>query len=268
MKLRVSCVQFRSHLGEIEHNLSQMGEWCERAASQDSQIVVFPEACLTGYCRPREMIELAQPFDGELRERIAQLAIDCRLLVAFGMPERDGGNCYNTIIAVGTDGTVLGHYRKTHLWAAEEKWATPGDALVAFDFQHVRFGMMLCYDTRFPEVARSLALQGCQVLLVSSAWRSSHAHEWRFCVRARALDNGVFVAGSDALLEAEHFRCAGASIIAGPDGSVVTESDLQTDSMITAELDFDWLNQRRDDLPLLRQRRPALYGQVTNATLH
>ena len=262
MKFRLACVQFRSELGAVEHNLAHMAKWCARAAAENVAVVVFPECCLTGYCRPRQMAELAQPFSGSLQERIAALAQKNKITLVFGMPEKDGEARYNALIAIGAQGETLAHYRKMHLWAAESKWAQPGSAYAAFKTDAAHFGLWLCYDTRFPEVARVHALQGVEVALVASAWRSSHVEEWRLCARARAIEYGIFVAGSDALLQAEHFQCAGGSIIAGPDGGVLALAEKEQEGMIVAEVDISVLKTRRADLPLLQQRRPELYGSL------
>lgn len=263
MKFRMACVQFRSHLGEIEYNLSQLARWCEHARSQGVKVVIFPEACLTGYCRARQMVDLAQPFEGALRARISEIARAYEIFFVFGMPEREGENIYNALIALDAEGNELGRYRKTHLWAAESKWAMPGDQFISFETKYAHFGLMLCYDTRFPEVSRTLALRGVEVALVASAWRSTHVEEWRLCARARALDNGIFLAGSDAILAAEHFTCAGGSLIAGPDGQTMALANYGEEGMITAEIDTERIAERRRDLPLLQQRRPELYGKLS-----
>lgn len=262
MKFRLACVQFRSRLGDLEYNLAQMAAWCARAAAGNVAVLVFPECCLTGYCRPRQMSELAQPFSGKLKERIAAMAQENQTIIVFGMPEKERARIYNTLIAVGANGETLARYRKMHLWAAESKWAQPGNEYVTFNTEWAHFGLWLCYDTRFPEVARVHALQGIEVALVASAWRSSHVEEWRLCAQARAIDNGIFVAGSDALLEAEHFQCAGGSIIAGPDGGVLALAEKGKEEMIATEIDTATIKSRQADLPLLQHRRPELYGNL------
>ncbi len=267
MNFRLACVQFRSRLGAIDYNLARMAQWCEHAAAQNVRVLVFPEACLTGYCRPRSMAELAQPFAGELRERVAHIARANKMLFTFGMPEREGEATFNTMIAMGANGEMLARYRKMHLWAAESKWAQAGDEYVTFKTEPAHFGLWLCYDTRFPEVARVHALRGVEAALVASAWRSSHVEEWRLCARARAIDNGIFVAGSDAVLEADHFNCAGGSIIAGPEGSVLALAEKGQEGMIVAEIDLAALHERRKDLPLLLHRRPELYRELVKQGL-
>jgi predicted amidohydrolase len=255
-------VQFRYRLGDVEYHLAQIEKWCARAAAEEAAVVLFPECCLTGYCRPREMAELAQPFTGGLKERLAEIAQKNRITFAFGMPEKEGPVNYNTMMALGARGETLGRYRKMHLWAAESKWAQPGNEFVSFKTELAHFGMWLCYDTRFPEVARVHALQGVEVALVASAWRATHVEEWRLCARARALDNGIFVAGSDAVLDADHFKCAGGSIITGPQGDVLALAKKNQEGMIVAEIDTGMLAARREDLPLLQHRRPELYGSL------
>lgn len=261
MKFLLACIQFRARLGDVEYNLAQMAQWCARAAAEKAAVALFPECCLTGYCRPRQMAELAQPFSGKIKERLAEIAQQSNLMLVFGMPEKEGQQNYNALIAIGPQGETLGRYRKMHLWAAESKWAQPGNEFVTFKTEQAHFGLWLCYDTRFPEVGRIHALQGVEVALVASAWRSSHVEEWRLCARARALDNGIFVAGSDAILDADHFQCAGGSIIAGPDGGILACAEKNREGMIVAEIDTALLAKRREDLPLLQHRRPELYGR-------
>src|SRR5262245_8231250 len=130
MKFRLACVQFRSALGDLERNLTQVADWSSRAAAEEVAVVVFPECCLTGYCRPREMAELAQPFSGKLRQRAAEIAQKNKLMLTLGMPEKVGEYRYNTLIAIGANGELLARYRKMHLWAAESKWAQPGNEYV------------------------------------------------------------------------------------------------------------------------------------------
>ncbi len=265
MKFHLACVQFRSRLGDTAYNLAQMAAWCERAAAENIAVAVFPECCLTGYCRPRQMAELAQPFSGELAERMAAIAQKSRITFAFGLPEKEGSRNYNTLIVIGANGEMLARYRKMHLWAAESKWAQPGNEYITFQTELAHFGLWLCYDTRFPEVGRVHALAGVEVALVASAWRSSHVEEWRLCARARAIDNGIFLAGCDALLDADHFQCAGGSIIAGPQGSVLAAAEKNQEGMIVAEIDTALIHSRRVDLPLLQHRRPELYGKLCDA---
>ncbi|MGH7496978.1 MAG: carbon-nitrogen hydrolase family protein [bacterium] len=262
MKFRLACVQFRSALGDLEHNFAQVADWCSRAAAENVAVVVFPECCLTGYCRPRQMAELARPFSGELRERAAEIAQKHKIMFTLGMPEKEGECNYNALMAIGANGELLARYRKMHLWAAECKWAQPGNEYVTFQTALAHFGLWLCYDTRFPEVGRIHALAGVEVALVASAWRSSHVEEWRLCARARAIDNGIFVAGSDALLDADHFQCAGGSIIAGPEGSVWASAVKGKEEMIIVEIDTKIIASRREDLPLLQHRRPELYKSL------
>ena len=259
MKFKIACIQYSSRLGDVEYNLSQMAFWSERAAKQNVAVAVFPEACLTGYCPPQKMIKLALSFAGPLRERIIAIAKKNNILLVFGMPEKDGDQIFNSMIAVSPIGDVLGCYHKTHLWPTEYKWASPGDRFVTFETELAHFGMLLCYDTRFPEAARSLALQGVEVILIGSAWRATHAHEWRFCVQARALDNGVYIAGSDTLLDAKHHKCLGSSLIVGPSGQILTQADFGKECLIVAEIDPALLHAQRHDLPLLQHRRPELY---------
>ena len=127
-----------------------------------------------------------------------------------------------------------------------------------FDMGGVRYGGWICYDTRFPEVGRAAAIGGAEVGLVPTAWLGP-TEEWRLALRARALDNGIFVAGADIISKDPGLRCRGASMIAGPHGEILAQAQEDNEGIIWADLSQETLTKQRERLPLLKHRRTDLF---------
>jgi predicted amidohydrolase len=253
----IACAQFVCAPGDIARNTSLMIEMAEQAASVRARVVLFPELCLSGYCAPSEAARLAVSADGPEVSRLHAAAREMGVAMCFGLPERAADGLYNSMAFVDTDDRPPVVYRKIHLWVTERGWAAEGKRLVSFGLDGLRCGMWICYDSRFPEVARALALQGVTLALVGSAWFGPAA-EWELAVKARALDNGIFVAGAAVKGSFGDVRFHGESMIVDPHGNVlVRASEAEEECVIAAECDGRIVDAFRNRLPLLQDMRPA-----------
>jgi predicted amidohydrolase len=263
METKIACAQFVPHSGDTDANLDRMASLCEQ--TDDSELVIFPELAITGYLAPPDMAHIAEPLQGPLFARLREIAGDTGRAVATGFAEKDvgTGNRHNTLVVVDSDGNLVLRYRKTHLWRGEELWAEPGTRFpVAICGQNV-IGGWICYDTRFPEVARLVALAGAQTAVVASAWLGP-ASEWELAVRSRAMDNNMFVAAAALQGHAPDgspFR--GGSLIVGPSGEVLASAEEGTETVISAVIDLSEIIRRRERMMLLRDRRVSLYGDIS-----
>ena len=159
---------------------------------------------------------------------------------------------------IGPDGRLAAVRRKAHLFGGEPRWASPADDARVFDLGGVRCGAWVCYDTRFPELARRLALDGATLGLVAAAWLGP-VEEWELAVRARAMDNGIFVAAAALQGEGRGMTFRGTSLIADPHGRVIARA-ASGDGVITAAYDEAAIAECRARLPLLEHRRADLLG--------
>src|SRR5215831_4937883 len=237
---RVAAVSMNGFLGEAERVLNAVAGWCERAAAEKADLVLFPELVVHGHCTPNTW-ELAEPVpDGPSVRRLIQLARHFRLILCVGLSEKERDVVYNTQVLVGPDG-YLGKQRKLHLSRDEVFFYKGGRDLTVFDLGPCKVGIVICYDNQFPEVARVLALRGADVLLMphaarfktwddtpegeAAARRYSHAFLKKYALRARA--NACFVVLADQAGRACQFghrprdsenqpHLAGAAIIWGP----------------------------------------------------
>lgn len=201
--MRVGLVQFRAS-SSADDNVARLLGWIGRCADDGATLVVCPEAAMHGFGRPADSLaDVAEPLDGRFVTALQAVAAGRGITVVAGMFERgESALPWNTVVAVGPSG-LLGRYRKLHLfdaagWRESDRLAgaaVDGEALLVFDCDGLRVGVLTCYDLRFPELARALVDNGATALAVPAAWVAGPLKEdqWRVLLRARAIENGTWV---------------------------------------------------------------------------
>ena len=253
--VRIACAQYAARNGDVTANLALISSLAAQAETAGAKLLVLPELGVTGYVRPELVPGLAEPIPGPISESLAVLARQHRLAIAAGLAEREPrGRLRNTMLLLGADGRELLRYRKVHLWDTEKAWATPGDGFPVARLGDLTIGQWICYDNRFPEAARSLAKAGAQVAFSAAAWFGP-AEEWELTLRARALDNGIFTAGS--VLLGPHFH--GTALIVDPHGTVLARGEPGVNQIITADIDLAVIARFHQRIPLLSHLRPKSY---------
>ena len=260
MKTTIACGQFVPAPANMGHNAELMSGQAREAVSRGARLIVFPELCLSGYLPADEMRGVAVAVDSPEIRGLQETARRVSISICFGFAERtSSGLLHNSAGFVDASGALLAVYRKVHLWDAEGEWATAGREFRAFDGGDFRCGMLICYDARFPEAARSLALSGASLGMVATAWLGP-AEEWELAARARAMDNGMFVAAAALQGAGRGFEFHGASLIVDPHGRVIGRARDGVDEVVVAEYDDEVVSRFRARLPLLRHRRPEAYA--------
>jgi predicted amidohydrolase len=269
--VRAAAVQLTSTV-DRERNLATADRLTRAAAAAGAELVVLPEkwAVLATY---EETAAAAEPFDGPAltwaRSVARELGIDLLAgSIAERIPDRDRGS--NTSVHFGPDGEVRAIYRKMHMFDVEVSGKTyreseheaPGDEVVLSELAGgVELGLTICYDLRFPELFRILAVRGARILTVPSAFTVPTTRDhWEPLLRARAIENQAFVIGANQIgRHAEGFRSGGRSMIVDPWGVVLAQAP-DGETFITAELDLDRQAEIRRALPSLANRRPQAYA--------
>lgn len=260
--LALAVAQF-APTADADANVETIADMTAIAAARGAQVVVFPEYS-SYFVDPfdESLAQNAQDLDGPFTRALAELAGEHGVHIVAGLLERGGaGRVRNTVVAVDGGG-VVALYRKLHLYDAfgqrESDWVEPGELAEAqtFEVGGLRFGLMTCYDLRFPEVGRMLADAGAEVFLVPAEWVRGplKEHHWRTMVHARAIENTVFVAAADHPPPLG----VGASMIVDPQGVELAGVGTATDVAV-AHLDLDSVDRVRRVNPALRLRR---YGIV------
>ena len=288
--IRVAAVSMNSLLGQPQRNLATMAEWCEKAAREKAELVVFPELVVHGHCTPNTW-ELAEPIpEGPSVQRLLEVARRTGMILSFGMSEKERDIVYNAQVLVGPQG-YIGKQRKLHPSRDEVMLYKGGREIVVFDIGKCKVGLVICYDNWFPEIARILALRGADVILMPHAAREqgwddtpeseAAARRRAFdsctsCYAMRARENACFCVYTDQAGRAGYVDTyprdhpnqphhPGAAVFFGPDGSVLkaTQTERICDEMIVQDLDPALLaGPRGHPNYTLRNRRPELFGEL------
>jgi predicted amidohydrolase len=276
-------------LGEPERVLAAIDVWCERAAAEKADLVLFPELVVHGHCTPQTW-ELAEPVpEGPSTRKLSDLARRHRLVLSAGLSEKERDVVYNTQVLVGPDG-YIGKQRKLHLSRDEVNYYKGGRDILVFDIGRCKVGTVICYDNQFPEVARILALRGAEVLLMPHAarfkpWADTpeaeaaarrHSHDFVAVYALRARENACFAVLTDQAGRAgtldnypkDHENQphhAGVALIWGPDGEILASAQRERvqEEMIVTDLDPTLLWRERSLANYtLRTRRAELFSEL------
>lgn len=253
-----------------QDNLAKAGEMISSAANKGAQILVLPEMFNAPY-QTDQIAEYAESHPGLSTSFLSDLARKNKIfLVGGSIPEKDPeGRIYNSSFIFDEEGTVIGQHRKIHLfdidipgqiYFKESQVFTAGDKLQLISYHGLIVAVVICYDIRFPELARMAALQGAHILIIPAAFNhmTGPAH-WELLMRTRAVDNQLFVvAASPALNPEAIYQAWGHSMVVDPWGKVISEGDSDEDT-IYADLDLTMINKVRRELPLLKHRRTDIY---------
>jgi predicted amidohydrolase len=272
-EITVAIVQMKPRLGEPEENLVKMSELIASIASQQKvDLIVFPELITSGNELGVRFTDIAQRVPGPTINLIAQRANDFGIYIAFGMAtkEKVESVLYNSAILVGPDGELIEVITKSicvvkNAWRSVKALSCPSQKT-----EIGNIGLMIGYDLAYPEVARSMALEGADLLCVLSNWEAAHIDEWKTYLRSRAYENSLYVAGANRVGEDVTLNFGGESMIVGPRGEVFASMEDETDDetgepmegFAVARIDLDAVRQNREDFQFIQTRQPAVYRSI------
>lgn len=280
MRFKVACLQMNPKLGDKEYNLEKALSMIDEAAKQESRLAVFPELALTGFNCGEDFLKLAEPIPGPITERIGKKAREYDMYIVVGMPERGElpGVLYNSAVLIGSNGDVIGVYRKTHLalylhWeiiSEEPEIFRRGNKILVFSTELGKIGVLICQDGDFPETWRVLALKGAEIVAFLSASPESFKYMWYNELTTMAYQNGYYIVATNKVgkeifdfhgkkLEETAF---GGSLIIDPFGQIVKRAKEFEEDIIVAEIDTSEVVRARWATKLLRDRRPELYEVI------
>src|SRR3954451_17666154 len=263
--MRVAVCQLNSR-EDRDHNLSVARDLLERAAAAGAEFAVLPE--YVDYLGPSAGAPKPEPIDGEFATFFADAARDLGIWVHAGSFHEigpDSDRTYNTSLIFGRDGTLAATYRKIHLYDVEipgrvsyqeSRTVAPGSELITASIDGVPFGLSICYDLRFPELYRRLAVDGATVLVVPAAFMMHTGRDhWEVLLRARAIENQCYVLAAGQIGDHEPRRtCFGRSMVIDPWGTVLAQAPDDV-GIAVADIDLARLDRIRLELPSLANRR-------------
>lgn len=267
--MKVSVGQFDPS-GDVAENLATMRKLATQAQREGSELIVFPEEAM--FSVGRVSGEFGAAVDAQWTtfvQGLSLVAAEVGIAVIAGGYESSGETRpYNTVVAIDGDGGIVGTYRKLHLYDAfsyqESQRIKPSDkGLVVVEVGGFRIGIMTCYDIRFPELARALAVDGVDVLSVSAAWfKGEHkVDHWETLLKARAIENTCWVVAAGT----SSAHCIGHSAILDPMGIPVNFLEDEPEGVATADVTHRRIEEVREFLPVLQNRRLVSSAEVLPA---
>ncbi|WP_138445117.1 carbon-nitrogen hydrolase family protein [Sinomonas susongensis] len=258
--MRVAVAQPAS-TDDVAANLAAIDRMTAEAAGSGAELVLFPEYATYEKKRLDETFaRAAQPLDGSVGTRLASIARSQGIALVAGVVEAspDPARPYNTLAAFSADGSLAAAYRKIHLFDAqgqrESDFISPAPVAdpVTFEASGVTFGLLTCYDLRFPELAGALADAGAEVLALGASWVPGElkTEQWRTLAAARAIDNAVFLAGACQAPPVS----IGNSLVVDPQGGVLGQLETAP-GLLVADLDPARIDRARREFPIAGQRR-------------
>ncbi len=296
-EITVATVQMKPELGEVEDNLVKVSDFISKIASQQKvDLILFPELVTSGYELGVKFTQMAQLVPGPTVNLISQRAQELGVYIGFGMvtKERVESILHDTAILIGPDGDLIGEYHKTHLRGEERMAFREGYRLPVFETEFGLVGMLLGWDLAFPEVARSMVLDGAEMLCVLGSWEKDGIDEWKTLLKARAYENAAFVAGANRIGEDVTMAFGGESMIVGPRGKIHAhlsgnetaeakkkdekkedadkdkdkdkdkgkDKEEQLEGYCVARIDLDEVKKFREELQNLQARQPPVYRAI------
>ncbi len=265
-EITLSLAQIDCRIADPEANFARAAAMVAEAARRGSNLVLLPELWSTAYALDQAATlasPLAQtPADGGWFGRVAQMAADHGLYVAGSLLEARAGRFSNCLSLYAPDGTLVGAYRKMHLFRLmdEEKYLTAGEESVILDLPWGKTGLAICYDLRFPELLRGYALAGARLMLIPAEWPHPRRTHWQTLLRARAIENQCFVAAFNRIGTTGPATFFGSSAVIDPWGEALVEAG-ETEALLTVRIDLALVDTVRQRIPVFEDRRPELYAR-------
>lgn len=273
-KIKIAAIQMPTVADKME-NVRTVKTYLEKIKDENPDFVILPEM----FCCPYQTENFpiyAEKEGGPVWQQLSGYAKQYGIyLIGGSMPEKDAeGNVYNTSYIFDREGKQIGKHRKVHLFDIDVKGGqtfkesdtlTAGDSDTVFDTEFGKIGVMLCFDIRFPELSRMMVNDGAKVIFVPAAFNmtTGPAH-WELSFRTRALDNQIYMVGcAPARDVSAGYISWGHSIVTDPWGRVIDMLD-EKKGILLAELDMDYEEQVREELPLLKSRRKDIYQLAKN----
>ena len=276
--MKLALIQMESAVGEIEANVRRADQFMDQACAQGAELVVLPEFWSTGYfplAVDYGYYDLAATDDGCAMASTKAKAREHGVHIVSTIYEEDGpGLYYNTSMIVDPQGEIISKYRKVQVPARrglEKLYYRGGSRFPVVQIRDWKVGVILCYDSLFPEPARCLALNGAELVVVPFGASTTEGMIWDQLMMTRAFENGAYVApcnsiGNLSMPDGDAFRLGGKSMVVNPSGQIVAQAGVAEETIVHAEIDRAEVYDVRRKYFMFRDRRPDTYGAITAAT--
>lgn len=256
--MKIAIYQMEIIPGEPEKNIEKVANWL--STLDDVDIAVLPEMWNTSYTL-EELINITSEAGQREIEKLSELAKQYQINIVGGsIAVRVEDKIYNRAIVINKNGEHIHQYDKLHLvpMLDEPNYLTQGNNISIFEIDNVKMGVIICYDLRFPEISRKLALEGIEVLFVVAEWPIERISQFEKLLYARAIENQVYVIASNSIGKCDDTVFGGKSMVINPLGEATTKIILG-EGTIQSTINIEEIRSIRSDIPLLKTRRADIY---------
>lgn len=259
MVFKVSVAQFNIVLGKYQANFEKVSSMIDTAAREGSDLILLPELWLGGY--DYRNFENYQKESSLLLKEIQEISAARNIAICGSYPVNRGGQVFNSLIYQDPNGSRQS-YEKLHLFSPiqEDKFFEKGTLPVIINTGGGKAGLAICYDLRFPELFRKYTLEGAQIILLCAEWPLKRIEHWITLLKARAIENQVFVVACNAVGKTGREIMGGTSMVIDPWGDCLIQADSESEQVLTAEIILDKVLEARKTIPMFSTRRTDIYG--------
>jgi omega-amidase len=261
--VKIAAAQISCTLGDFDANMRKVRDFAALAKKSGAELVAFPEMIDTGYSMP--MIQKhARPWKEGAVVELQKIAKGNSISIVAGISDREGNSIFNAQALISANGELLAKYRKTHLVTAapldERVCLSPGNEFVAAKIGKFNVGLSICYDLRFPEMARTLVVKhGASVIVNSSAWPVVRAEHLRILALARAIEDQSYFIIANRVGTDDGVTFCGSSVIVDPSGKTLAAASPDREEIIYGEISNEIVDLVRSRVTVFQHRRPDLY---------
>jgi predicted amidohydrolase len=261
--MKIAAAQISCAPGDLKANIRKIRDFSAQAKKSGTELIVFPEMVDTGYSMPA-IQEHATSWNKGAVPKLQETAKGLSIAIIAGVSDRDGASIFNSQVFINAQGGIAAKYRKTHLVTAapldERPYFTAGDGLASYKIDKFNLGLGICYDLRFPEFYRTLAVNhSANVLINSSAWPFPRVEHLRILALARAIENQSYLILANRVGTDDGVTFCGTSAIIDPYGVIIASASADREELIQAELSEEVIASVRNRMAVFAHRRKDLY---------
>lgn len=257
--MKVALIQLEVIAGEVARNREQ-GLALAKEAAKQADILMLPEIWTTGYAL-REVGKWAEDINGPTITGLRNIAKEQGITIISGsLPFKRDGKVYNSAFVINGTGEVIADYQKIHLFnlMGEERFFAAGDKRTLFPLSNISAGLAICYDLRFPELFRAMAVDGAKIFFIPAEWPAARGAHWRLLNQTRAVENQVYVCAVNCVGRHRENVFYGHSMVVSPNGEIIVEAGNE-EGIFYGDIDLAAIEEVRQAMSVWGDRRPELY---------
>lgn len=258
--MRIALVQMNITHGQPKENYERVEKLIEKALKKDPDTIILPEMWNTSYAL-KDLAQIAdregKPHVGKIKELAKKYEVN---IIAGSIADKRNDKIYNTSYILDRKGQEIAQYNKIHLFGLmnENRYLSAGNKRITFELDGIKCGLIICYDVRFPELARSLALERVKILFIPAQWPHPRLHPWRTLIQARAIENQFFVVAVNRVGQEGKAKFFGHSMVVDPQGKILQEGS-EEEEIIFTDIDLGEVDKVRAYMTCFQDRMPEAY---------